>query len=398
MSNRTIIIKNTTLSVVNYGAYKFPASSQRDMSDALLSDYQEDLATLLADIASGDTVVNNGSSDLDAIRGRSHLMNDIESGSPVVIEGSLNVLSTEALNFPIGTTAQRPSSPVAGDSRFNTDIAATSVFELYDGTSWVVTSFKWSEFTADTGSASAGANEDSFAITGGAAMDTTISGDEITIKVEDNPVLPGTEGTVPPVGTTAQRPVSPADGELRFNSTTNLMEYYNGTEWVNLSGTSSGVGTVKGNILGYHFLEDSKEGDGIVDMWLGTTTRHISSDEVQYVMPFDGIIVALTYGNSISDSDTDVYIEFSEPGSGTSNSTKFLWEIRDARVAHNSEDSGSGGPFGLTVTKGGKLGVFVGDASGSDPENIVLSVFIQWTNEPQEAAVESYSGNLTAPT
>jgi hypothetical protein len=35
-----------------------------------------------------------------------------------------------------------------------------------------------------------------------------------------------------PVGTTAQRPVTPAAGMMRFNTTTSLMEYYNGTAWV----------------------------------------------------------------------------------------------------------------------------------------------------------------------
>jgi len=36
-----------------------------------------------------------------------------------------------------------------------------------------------------------------------------------------------------PVGTTAQRP-SASTGMMRFNSTTNTLEYYNGTSWVSL--------------------------------------------------------------------------------------------------------------------------------------------------------------------
>lgn len=35
-----------------------------------------------------------------------------------------------------------------------------------------------------------------------------------------------------PVGTTAQRPGSLAAGMMRFNSTTGLMEYYNGSAWI----------------------------------------------------------------------------------------------------------------------------------------------------------------------
>ena len=35
-----------------------------------------------------------------------------------------------------------------------------------------------------------------------------------------------------PVGTTAQRPVSPVAGMVRFNTTLGYAEVYNGTTWV----------------------------------------------------------------------------------------------------------------------------------------------------------------------
>tara|TARA_B100000902_G_scaffold395677_1_gene454790 strand:+ start:173 stop:1762 length:1590 start_codon:yes stop_codon:yes gene_type:complete len=41
----------------------------------------------------------------------------------------------------------------------------------------------------------------------------------------------GTTSIKLPEGTTAQRAGSPADGEIRFNTTTNLAEYYDGTAW-----------------------------------------------------------------------------------------------------------------------------------------------------------------------
>ena len=39
-----------------------------------------------------------------------------------------------------------------------------------------------------------------------------------------------------PVGTTAQRPASPATGQLRFNSTTGATEVYNGSAWGSIGG------------------------------------------------------------------------------------------------------------------------------------------------------------------
>ena len=40
-----------------------------------------------------------------------------------------------------------------------------------------------------------------------------------------------TGGLYLPSGTTAQRPASPATGQMRFNTTTSLVEVYNGTSW-----------------------------------------------------------------------------------------------------------------------------------------------------------------------
>jgi hypothetical protein len=40
-----------------------------------------------------------------------------------------------------------------------------------------------------------------------------------------------TGGMYLPVGTTAQRPASPATGMMRYNTTTGLVETYNGTSW-----------------------------------------------------------------------------------------------------------------------------------------------------------------------
>ncbi len=53
----------------------------------------------------------------------------------------------------------------------------------------------------------------------------------INVAIADNAVLPGTEGVTVPVGTTAQRSLSPAYGELRVNSETGNLEVFT-TDWV----------------------------------------------------------------------------------------------------------------------------------------------------------------------
>ena len=44
--------------------------------------------------------------------------------------------------------------------------------------------------------------------------------------------LPTTDYFQIPVGTTAQRPGSPAIGMIRVNTTTNALEIYSGSAWV----------------------------------------------------------------------------------------------------------------------------------------------------------------------
>lgn len=66
-----------------------------------------------------------------------------------------------------------------------------------------------------------------------------------TIGLADNSQMPGTEGINLAGGTTAQRPGTPAEGDLRKNTTTNNAEYYDGTSWVDLTaGAGGGIGNV----------------------------------------------------------------------------------------------------------------------------------------------------------
>jgi hypothetical protein len=47
-----------------------------------------------------------------------------------------------------------------------------------------------------------------------------------------------------PVGTTAQRPGTPLTGHVRFNTTTGLGEYYNGSTWLSFASTSANLFSV----------------------------------------------------------------------------------------------------------------------------------------------------------
>jgi hypothetical protein len=67
-----------------------------------------------------------------------------------------------------------------------------------------------------------------------------------------NPSFTGTGFMLIPKGTTAQRPVSPVNGEIRYNTDTSQFEGYQGGAWGQLGGGATGGG---GNEV---FVENSR--------------------------------------------------------------------------------------------------------------------------------------------
>jgi hypothetical protein len=69
--------------------------------------------------------------------------------------------------------------------------------------------------------------------------DTTFDAD---VEIAGRLTLTGTGAAKLNVGTTAQRPVSPVDGDIRYNSDLSRYEGYSGTEWGQLGGGATGGG------------------------------------------------------------------------------------------------------------------------------------------------------------
>lgn len=84
-------------------------------------------------------------------------------------------------------------------------------------------------------------------------------GTNITTTFKQNPIFLGNDSLTIPVGTTAQRPVTPAGGMTRYNTDIFNFEIYNGTNWLGMgtgsvtsvtasTGLSGGVFTTSGVI------------------------------------------------------------------------------------------------------------------------------------------------------
>src|SRR5210317_1576772 len=104
--------------------------------------------------------------------------------------------------------------------------------------------------------------------------------DSYTTSVKTNPEFEGTEAARMPVGTTAER-ANAQSGDIRFNSTLSLMEYYDGTIWKaidappvisSISPTTESDGSANITLTGSNFQS-------------GATVQFIGNDGTVYNSP-----------------------------------------------------------------------------------------------------------------
>ena len=225
--------------------------------------------------------------------------------------------NTDHMVIPVGTTAQRDTSDGAGSLRWNT---TDGRLEAYTGSAWVQYTSAggpgaWSDpvdasITVDTDSTydfgTSGArlanlyadnlygtlaegtqgNITSVGTLTSLTVDNlTLNGNTISTSsgnIESAEILDLSSGTahlLPPTGTTAQRTGTTA-GQMRYNSTDNVLEYYNGSAWVQLSSSSSGGGMTL-------IATQTASADSTIDF-----ANNLDSTYEAYVVVFSGTIPA----------------------------------------------------------------------------------------------------------
>jgi hypothetical protein len=221
-------------------------------------------------------------------------MNLTPSGTGIVA-----VNSNQSLKIPTGTELQRPISPQAGMVRFN---STSNYFEGYNGSHWIRLGgvFDVDNNTYILPETSPGANENTLYFYTNGNLSATLDSNQFTVNklVVDNTeingnvisttgtntdleLLPNGTGTVVfdnfkfgnniilnttsnavtefrstgqgyyhivgtnavgiPAGGNSGRPLVPAQGMMRYNTDTSIVEIYTGTAWVSVAGASSGI-------------------------------------------------------------------------------------------------------------------------------------------------------------
>ena len=96
--------------------------------------------------------------------------------------------------------------------------------------------------TAMTGNLNLNSNKIVNLVAGSVAGDAIEYAQFKTPTFTGNVTMTSTGFALIPAGTTAERPVSPANGQIRYNTTTSQFEGYQGGAWGQLGGGATGAG------------------------------------------------------------------------------------------------------------------------------------------------------------
>ena len=166
-------------------------------------------------------------------------------------------------------------------------------------------------------------------------------------------------------GTTAQRPGSPTEGLIRYNTTENCLEAYINGAW----GCIVTQGAVVGNTYQHQFVGGSRNSwmffaDSNATPPSGPESAGIVAPAV---FPFSATATSLTFSNRQNNADLDV--KFYKNGT-----LFFTWSITNSHTAFKT-----GGLSTLSFVAGDRLGVFLTD-TGVNANKITVIITYEVTS------------------
>jgi len=283
-----------------------------ELSDIKISGTLVEVITANTDLQ----LQGNGTGDVvfENIRVTDNTFKSTQTNQDIVLQpqgsGSVVINSDQSLIIPVGTTAERPATPINGMIRYNTTL---SRYEGYNATynQWLqlsgVTDLDGN--TKILAESAPGANENILYFYADGNLTATIDSDKLFtqkfqttgINIENNSItaintnadinisttgtggvkidnlrvrtnsitnvvsgaitefvqsgdgyvkIQGTNGVVIPSGDLTQLPTVPETGMVRFNTFYKYVEVWNGTQWINSAGTSIGINITQAQDIG----------------------------------------------------------------------------------------------------------------------------------------------------
>ncbi|WP_192483172.1 MULTISPECIES: tail fiber domain-containing protein [Cysteiniphilum] len=324
LKNMHDLIKNQNLILTHSTPHHPNAQGLSDIEDGLLMHSGGTISRALAEtdyISPAQTIDITG----DVI-GNDSIQNPINvtfANNPT-LPGDVTVNGTGYLQLPVGSTAQRPSTPNWGMQRYNNE---TYSFEQWDGTgTWKVA------LTGLVGTA----NQISI---------NTVFGvpDKLAIGLVDNPYFYGNESLKVPTGTTAQRPVSPVAGMQRFNTTLGVNEQYDGSQWLadtfgTVTSVTAGQGLTGGTITDTGTIsipnDPTMPGTGAITIPRGTTAERPAGSFAGMIRYNTDTAIVEIYNGTWKNITTPKLNEISAPTASVSFNNQNITDVGTANISN----------------------------------------------------------------
>lgn len=301
--------------------------------------------------ASGWTV-----SDLNAMTGTALTLSGTLTADAVSVTGSLLEFTAAAV-LDMGVTGNRIDFDTDNDTSIRADAddsitIEVGTFDIFTFDILGLTSLSTLgdirldgvgvlhlDDDADTHIAST--SDDNLIITVGASNRFQITNTAVTVALET--VFSSTDNIQIPAGTTAQRPGTPAQGDVRYNSTLGRWEGYDGAAWGALAqrmfsrsfGDFTGrAGTAYLRTLGHSFASANK---GYVLTAAGELRAQGVNVNITTAVA-SGVVTFSVYVNGVQDTTLDVAVDASSTG----------WKNTSTRVAVGS---------GITIAANDRIAV-----------------------------------------
>lgn len=315
------------------------------------------------------------------------------AGNVITFDGTNNVWADpdqniwETITSDSGSTTADITTDtltIAGGSNVTTSIVGDTLTIAASGGG--IDQNLWETITADSGSTTANITTDTLNILGTTSeIVTSVVSDTISIGLADNIIMPGTESATVPIGTTAQRPVTPVAGMMRYNSTLGCMETYDG-EWACVRRQDSAVGAV-------FVLPFSTDGN-VQNAWLDFTGNNILTNATPSVMAFRSQLIALTFSNDSKSStvglDFEIYRTPETVEPTVTQDLLFTWVVLNARTGRKTNFATD-----VIFDAGDKIGMFA-RKTASAGSNVIVTMFMRVLEENNEEVFDATTTNMSA--
>jgi hypothetical protein len=183
-------------------------------------------------VTNGLTITDGGAQGLFNISTTGALLSLVNSGTGFQVKTSATAITPRSIAVSNSGLSISNGSGVSGDPTITLSGAPLNLANLSANGLLTITT------AGGVGAVTLQGTTNQITVTYGNAV-----GGSPTIALADNPVLPGAASTTLPSGATGDRPASPTNGMLRYNSTIGLFEGYINGAWSSLA-AGSGVTSV----------------------------------------------------------------------------------------------------------------------------------------------------------